>query len=92
MFGTTLIEHSALTNSLPEKSQGLAEAVTCRIEQKCQQEKKKKKQGKKGDGASDLFQECHPINELSVAIKLGQGGKTRLVLSSVSCLDVDCSQ
>ena len=46
MFGTTLIEHSALTNSLPEKSQGLAEAVTCRIEQKCQQEKKKK-QGKK---------------------------------------------
>ena len=52
----------------------------------------KKKARKKGDGASDLFQDCHPINELSVAIKLGQGGKTRLVLSSVSCLDVDCSQ
>ena len=80
MFGTTLIEHSALTNSLPEKSQGMAEAVTCRIEQKCQQEEKKKAR-KKGDGASDLFQERYPINELSVAIKLGQGGKTRLVLS-----------
>ena len=41
----------------------------------------KKKARKKGDGASDLFQERYPINELSVAIKLGQGGKTRLVLS-----------
>lgn len=37
---------SALTNSLPEKSQGLVEAATCLIEQKCQQEGEKN-QGKK---------------------------------------------
>ena len=55
--------------------------------------KKKKKARQKGDGASDLFRECYPINELSVTIrKLGQGGKTRLVLSFVSCLDFDCNQ
>ena len=89
------LNSSALTNSLPEKSQGLAEAATCLIELKCQQEekKKKKKARQKGDGASDLFRECYPINELSVTIrKLGQGGKTRLVLSFVSCLDFDCNQ
>lgn len=62
-LGPPPLHRSSLINSLPEKSQGLAQAATCLAERKCQQEKIKRKKSKAmGDGAADLLQAPYQIN------------------------------